>query len=82
MEVLEKILPGWVDIKVKFWFYDNYIIPLAQKLNECGVFGVSYDEYLNYAQQNRFEWEQKGEEIVSHLRAYVEVKYKDVISND
>jgi hypothetical protein len=75
--------PPWVGwYKGEIWFYDNYIIPLAQKLNECGVFGVSYDEYLDYAQQNRFEWEHKGEEIVSQLRAYVEVKYKDVISND
>ena len=45
-------------------FFDNYIIPLAQKLKECGVFGVSSDEYLNYAIQNRSEWATRGEEIV------------------
>ena len=34
----------------EFWykgelgFFDNYIIPLAQKLKECNVFGVSSDE--------------------------------------
>lgn len=27
-------------------FYDHYIIPLAKKLKECGVFGVASDEYL------------------------------------
>ena len=27
-------------------FFDNYIIPLAKKLKDCGVFGVSSDEYL------------------------------------
>jgi hypothetical protein len=43
------------------------------------VFGVSYDEYLNYAQQNRLEWEHKGEDIVAQLRVAVEKKYKDVI---
>lgn len=32
---------------------DFYIIPLAKKLKDCGVFGVSSDEYLNYAQRNR-----------------------------
>ena len=26
-------------------FFDNYIIPLAKKLKECNVFGVSSDEY-------------------------------------
>lgn len=43
----------------EFWytgemgFFDFYIIPLAKKLSECGVFGVSSDEYLNYAVRNR-----------------------------
>ena len=43
----------------EFWFkgeigfFDFYIIPLAKKLKECGVFGVSSDEYLNYAIKNR-----------------------------
>lgn len=43
-------------------FFDNYVIPLANKLKDCGVFGVSGDEYLTYAQLNRSEWEQKGRE--------------------
>jgi hypothetical protein len=45
-------------------FYDFYIIPLAKKLKECGVFGVASDEYLNYATVNRTEWESKGKQIV------------------
>jgi len=57
----------------EFWykgeigFFDFYIIPLARKLKSCGVFGVSSDEYLNYAQQNRAEWESKGREIISEM---------------
>jgi 3'5'-cyclic nucleotide phosphodiesterase len=35
-------------------FFDFYIIPLAKKLKNCGVFGVSSDEYLNYAMKNRY----------------------------
>ena len=34
-------------------FFDYYIIPLAKKLKECGVFGVSSGEYLDYAMRNR-----------------------------
>ena len=30
--------------KGEIGFFDNYIIPLAKKLKECGVFGVSSDE--------------------------------------
>jgi len=48
-------------------FLDNYVIPLAKKLKECGVFGVSSDEYLNYATKNRAEWERKGVEVVSNM---------------
>ena len=49
-------------------FFDNYIIPLAKKLKECNVFGVSSDEYLNYALQNRAEWEDRGKEIVEEMK--------------
>ena len=42
-------------------------IPLAKKLKDCGIFGVSSDEYLNYALENRQEWEAKGESIVKSL---------------
>lgn len=56
---------GWY--KGEIGFFDNYIIPLAKKLKECGVFGVSSDEYLNYALENRQEWEAKGESIVQSL---------------
>jgi hypothetical protein len=67
---------GWY--KGEIWFFDNYIIPLAQKLNDCGVFGVSYHEYLNYAQQNRLEWEREGEGIVAQLQAEMVNKYQGV----
>ncbi len=52
-------------------FFDFYIIPLARKLKECGVFGVSSDEYIQYAISNRNEWEQKGKSVVAELVASV-----------
>jgi 3'5'-cyclic nucleotide phosphodiesterase len=55
-------LDGWYEGEL--WFFDNYVIPLAQKLRECNVFGVSCDEFLDYAKDNRMEWEEKGREIV------------------
>jgi hypothetical protein len=56
---------GWY--QGELGFFDNYVIPLAHKLKECGVFGVSSTEYLNYAVENREEWALKGEEICSQL---------------
>lgn len=66
---------GWYEGEL--WFFDNYVIPLAHKLKECGVFGVSSDEYLNYAMANRHEWEKKGKDIVA---ANFE-KYKKELKN-
>jgi hypothetical protein len=53
-------------------FFDNYIIPLAKKLKDCNVFGVSSDECLNYAMKNRHEWETRGQEIVAGMMQKVQ----------
>eukprot|EP00980_Cylindrotheca_fusiformis_P009221 scaffold2004_cov101-Cylindrotheca_fusiformis.AAC.11 len=50
--------------KGEIGFFDFYVIPLAKKLQSCGVFGVSSDEYLNYAMANREEWIREGEALV------------------
>jgi hypothetical protein len=50
-------------------FFDKYSIPIAKKLNDCGVFGVAGDEYLNFAEENRRRWVARGREIVA---VYVE----------
>eukprot|EP00543_Licmophora_paradoxa_P015368 CAMPEP_0202462318 /NCGR_PEP_ID=MMETSP1360-20130828/53502_1 /ASSEMBLY_ACC=CAM_ASM_000848 /TAXON_ID=515479 /ORGANISM="Licmophora paradoxa, Strain CCMP2313" /LENGTH=286 /DNA_ID=CAMNT_0049084739 /DNA_START=186 /DNA_END=1046 /DNA_ORIENTATION=+ len=50
-------------------FFDFYIIPLARKLQECGVFGVSSDEYLGFALENRNEWEMKGRQVTEAMVA-------------
>lgn len=57
---------GWYNGEI--WFFDNYVIPLANRLKECGVFGVTGDEFLNYALQNRREWEAKGREVVDAMK--------------
>jgi 3'5'-cyclic nucleotide phosphodiesterase len=73
-EMYQAFIEGRADRNpAEFWyqseigFFDNYIIPLAKKLKDCGVFGVSSDEYLNYAIQNRDEWEQRGQTIVAEM---------------
>ena len=38
------------------------------------MFGVSSDEYLGYALNNRREWEKKGKDLVSsYLKKYEEI---------
>lgn len=63
-------------------FFDFYIIPLANKLRECGVFGVSSDEYLNYAMKNREEWEARGKDIVKQMVAQVDEKHHPKAKNN
>jgi 3'5'-cyclic nucleotide phosphodiesterase len=63
--------------KGEIGFFDFYIIPLAKKLKNCGVFGVSSDEYLNYATKNRAEWESRGQEIVAEMVDKVRKTGKD-----
>jgi hypothetical protein len=53
---------GWY--QGELWFFDNYVIPLAEKLKMCEVFGVGYDQLLEIATENRKEWATKGETIV------------------
>lgn len=57
---------GWYEGEL--WFFDNYVIPLAKKLKECEVFGVSGDECLNYALENRKEWETRGRDVVKSMK--------------
>ena len=67
---------GWYEGELGF--FDHYVIPLAKKLKDCGVFGVSSDEYLNYALENRREWAKKGEQVVARMIA----KYAAVADGD
>lgn len=55
--------------KGEIGFFDFYIIPLAKKLTECGVFGSAQREYLDYSLENRRRWEEEGEEIAEIMVA-------------
>ena len=67
---------GWYEGELGF--FDFYIIPLAKKLKNCGVFGVASDEYLNYAMVNRAEWEQKGQSAVKkYMEKYANNQRKE-----
>lgn len=59
--------PVEVWYKEELDFFDHYVIPLANKLRESGVYGTSSDEYLTYALKNRQEWERCRQEVVSEM---------------
>jgi len=68
--------------KGEIGFFDFYVIPLAKKLDSCGVFGVASDEYMNYAKANRDEWVREGEETVqSFLKKFNEKSAAKTVDN-
>jgi hypothetical protein len=70
---------GWY--KGEIGFFDFYIIPLAKKLKDCGVFGVSSDEYLDYAMQNRMEWEKRGMAVVEEMKSKAQCNYRSIMKS-
>jgi hypothetical protein len=62
-----KVNPADVWYQGEIDFFDNHTIPLARKLKECGVFGMSSNEVLAYALAIREEWISKGEMIVLEM---------------
>lgn len=56
---------NWYEGEMRF--LDNYVLPLANRLKESGVFGVSSEEYLQHAVANREEWEQKGQAVTEAM---------------
>lgn len=57
-------------------FFDFYIIPLSKKLRDCGVFGPTSDENLNYATNNRNMWVKNGEQITKEMLERAEREYE------
>ena len=67
----QKIEGVLVSVRFSFPSQIHWLTPYSSKQllppKDCGVFGVSSDEYLNYAEKNRQEWEERGEEVVAEL---------------
>jgi hypothetical protein len=59
--------PSTVWYKGELWFFDNYVIPLSIKLDECGMFGVALGECLFNASENRRMWAAHGEQVVQEM---------------
>ena len=55
----------WYDGEIKF--FDDKVIPLAKELKACGIFGEYGDEYLQFAIDNRKNWEKEGKRFVQNM---------------
>lgn len=67
---------GWYEGELRF--FDNYVIPLAKKLQCLGtLFGFSCAELVDYAMDNRVEWESRGRELVQQMLQELEVTHEE-----
>jgi class 3 adenylate cyclase len=65
----------------ELWFFDHKVIPLASKLQQCGVFGpLGGDEFCIYAQKNREKWANEGEKLSRKMVRRARRRYLDRIS--
>ena len=48
-------------------FFDNWVIPLAQNLRECGVLDIVSDELVKQARSNRRRWQLEGRKISENM---------------
>jgi hypothetical protein len=53
--------------KGEIGFFDHYVIPLAKRMKEAGVFGSAGTPYLAFATSNREMWETSGSQAVKVL---------------
>ncbi|CAJ1965011.1 unnamed protein product [Cylindrotheca closterium] len=56
---------GWYEGEL--WFFDNWVIPLAQNLKECGVLDLVSEQLVKQAQSNRHRWQLEGKQISQEM---------------
>ena len=57
--------------KGQIGFFDFYIIPLAKRLLQCGVFGEMSDLFLENLKKNRVRWLREGEDRCKEMHERV-----------
>ena len=76
-EMYEAYRSGRADKNPADFWYQGEIGLFDYYIKDCGVFGVSCDEYLNYAMKNREEWEVRGHEVVMEMIEAVEMNMRN-----
>jgi hypothetical protein len=64
-KVDDSISNGESFFETQLAYFDDVIIPLANKIKECGFFEICCREYLDFAMSNRADWEKQGSQIIT-----------------
>lgn len=57
---------SWYSEEIKF--FDTIVIPMANRLKDCGMFGVAGDDAIRCSLSNRKDWVVNGGEVVEGLK--------------
>jgi hypothetical protein len=68
--------------KGEIGFFDHYVIPLAKKMKEAGVFGSAGAPYLAFATSNKEMWETSGAQAVDVLIEETKTMFDDADDDD
>ncbi|CAJ1941243.1 unnamed protein product [Cylindrotheca closterium] len=60
----------------ELWFFDNWVIPLAENLRECGVLDIVSNQLIKQAHSNRKQWELEGKQITEALTKAAIARHK------
>ena len=64
---------GWYENQL--FFYKIYVIPLAEKMQKCGVFGDRGREFVKNAILIRDQWDREGAQTTKEMIASVEEEF-------
>jgi len=70
----------WYEHQV--FMFDNYVLPLATKLNETGLLGGTGREHLDYVKENRVQFVERGEKQVRDLVHRIAIEQKPITRQD
>jgi hypothetical protein len=56
---------GWYQNQINFFV--NYIIPLAERVDKCGIFGSKGTKFMYFATKNKRKWTCEGQRISADM---------------
>lgn len=59
--------PSTTWYKDELEFFDDFVIPMASKMKDCGLFDISNEDFLAHAESNREQWKNQGKREIAKM---------------
>jgi hypothetical protein len=64
---------GWYE--GEFAFFDNVVLPMTERLKQCGILGIDGIELMERSTENRENWVLEGESLVEKYHGRAKDQY-------